>query len=204
MRTVLWLCRPLKTGPWVQVSLHVELRQAFSHQSGRPQPADGPVHLHSSMREFLMQEVANKVVAAEEEGGREGGEEERRRMINWTVSTEASKILHQKNGFKNWDGNSENVCPSCFANYWNRTPRCGEKLTYKIVPFKSLHRRQGFFQLFVRALQAVNWGGKQRIISKKSQVSSLHLHQCDWPNELTLLSVKRKFLPWSPWHTQLT
>lgn len=51
-------------------SLHVELGEAFPHQSGGPQPADGSVHLHSSMRQFLMQEVANEV----EEGGRERGD----------------------------------------------------------------------------------------------------------------------------------
>lgn len=50
---------------------------------------------------------------------------------------------------------------SCIASY------CGKTLTYKIVPFKSFHRRQGFFQLFVRALQTVHCRARQRSIKTR-------------------------------------
>lgn len=46
----------------IGASLHVELGQAFPHQPGGPQSADGLVHFHSSMRKFLMKQRVNKVV----------------------------------------------------------------------------------------------------------------------------------------------
>lgn len=86
-----------------QVSLHVKLRKAFPHQPGRPQPANGPVHLQSSVREILMQGAADTWEVAEGEERGRGGE-----IINRSTSTEVFRRLHQKILFQIKDRNKEN------------------------------------------------------------------------------------------------